>query len=322
MTPTAPTANEPAPLSSKLSPEVRAALQPAPTLAEAETATRALARQHYENFSVVSSLLPKHLRQDFCNVYAFCRIADDLSDEIGDADESLDALDRFGEQTRECYRGNHVSAVFTALAGTIQRHDIPITPFLDLISAFEQDQRVRRYETFADVVDYCRRSANPVGHLVLYMCGYRDAERQQLSDFTCTALQLANFWQDVRRDLHDLDRIYIPAESMRRFGVSESQLRAGEANDAFREMMRFEVERTEQMFDEGEKLLPLLDGAVRRHVSLFGQGGRAVLAAIRRQNFDTLSRRPSISAWTKGRLILLALAGKAGVGFSSGRRSA
>src|SRR5204863_3970110 len=136
-------------------------------------------------------------------------------------------------------------------------------PFLDLIDAFEQDQRVRRYQTFADVLDYCRRSANPVGRIVLYVCGYRDEQRQQLSDLTCTALQLANFWQDVRRDIVDLDRIYVPAEDLRRFGVSEADLRRGiEANrggEAYAKLIEFEVNRTAKMFDDGDALLPQLD---------------------------------------------------------------
>ena len=195
-----------------------------------------------------------------------------------------------------------------ALRRTIDRHDIPIDPFLDLIDAFEQDQHVTRYETFEQLCDYCRRSANPVGRLVLYVCGYRDEERQRLSDFTCTALQLANFWQDVRRDLLDLHRIYVPRSSFEQFGVTEQQLRDGRAGDNFRRMIRFEVDRTEAMFAQGDGLLPLLDGSVRRHVALFGAGGRAVLHAIRRQEYDTLSRRPVLSTWQKGGLVARAAA--------------
>jgi squalene synthase HpnC len=297
---------------------VAAALEPVRTVEQAEQLTRDLAHHHYENFSVVSALLPRHLRQDFCNVYAFCRIADDLGDEVPDSDIALQYLARFREQTHACYRGECTSAVFTALSLTITRHDIPIQPFLDLIDAFEQDQRVRRYPTFDDVLDYCRRSANPVGRIVLYVCGYRDEERQQLSDFTCTALQLANFWQDVRRDIVDLDRIYLPLESLQRFGVSEDQLRDGRFDSRYREMLKFEVDRTVAMFDDGEKLLPLLDPSVRGQIGLFGQGGRAILQAIRRQDYDTLTSRPTLSAWQKGRLVLSALAAK----LTSRRRAA
>ena len=286
---------------------VRAAFAPPASLEAAQLYTRQLALGHYENFSVVSLLLPKRLRQDFCNVYAFCRTADDLSDEIADRSASLEYLGQFKEHTRACFQGQPMSPLFVALSATIERHQIPIDSFLDLIDAFEQDQRMDRYSDFPQLVDYCRRSADPVGRLVLYMCGYRDPDRQRLSDRTCTALQLANFWQDVRRDIRERDRIYIPADSMRRFGVSEERIVKGRCDDNFRQLMKFEVDRTEAMFDEGEALLPMLDAPVRRHVTLFGQGGRAVLTAIRQQNYDTLTRRPVLSRWQKGTLIARAM---------------
>ncbi|HEY7091194.1 MAG TPA: squalene synthase HpnC [Tepidisphaeraceae bacterium] len=306
----------------RLPPAVRDGLSSAGSLRAAEEVAARLTREHYENFSVISWVLPRHLRQDFCNIYAFCRVADDLSDEVHAPEVSLDLLDRFREQTRACYAGENCNAVFTALSGTIQRHDIPIDPFLDLISAFEQDQRVRRYETFEDLLGYCRGSANPVGRLVLYVCGYRDVERQRLSDFTCTALQLTNFWQDVRRDLADLGRIYLPLESMRRFAVTEQQLHDVRCDDNYRALIRFEVNRAEGMFDEGEKLLPLLDSSVRPQISLFGRGGRAILQAIRDQNYDTLTHRPVLSRWQKGRLLLSALMAPLGSRHGNGRASA
>lgn len=286
---------------------VRTAFAPACPPDVAERYTRRLALGHYENFSVVSFLLPRHLRQDFSNVYAFCRTADDLGDEVPDRAQALEYLGRFREYTYACHEGRGLSPLFVALAQTIERHDIPIQPFLDLIDAFEQDQRVDRYRTFDQVIDYCRRSADPVGRLVLYMCGYRDPERQRLSDFTCTALQLANFWQDVRRDIVERDRIYIPQESMLKFGVTEKQIREGRCNDKFRRLIRFEVDRTEKLFDQGDELLALLDPSVRRHVALFGKGGRAVLKAIRRRNYDTLTRRPALSRWQKGKLVARAM---------------
>jgi squalene synthase HpnC len=282
---------------------IEMAFAPVTDPAAATAYTWQLAHEHYENFSVVSVLLPRSLRQDFCNVYAFCRIADDLGDEVGDRTESLRLLDRFRQETLALYAGQPRTLVFTALAETVRKYDIPQQPFLDLIDAFEQDQRVDRYDTFEQVVDYCRRSADPVGRLVLYMCGYRDDQRQQLSDRTCTALQLANFWQDVRRDIADRDRIYLPRETMQRFGVSEQQLRDGRCDDNYRACIRFEVERTEEMFGEGDALLPLLNETVRPQISLFGQGGRAILDAIRRQDYDTLTSRPSLSRWQKGRLV-------------------
>jgi squalene synthase HpnC len=294
-----------------LSEAVRAVLASPTDAAEAERRTRHLANVHYENFSVVSLLLPRHLRQDFCNIYAFCRVADDLGDELDNPAVSTAALGELRRQTLACREGQATSVLFIALGETMRRNEIPIEPFLDLIDAFQQDQRVSRYETFEQVVDYCRRSANPVGRLVLYLCDYRDEQRQQLSDQTCTALQLANFWQDVRRDLVDRDRIYLPAEDLRQFGVSEDDLRAGiQANrggDAYAKLIEFEVNRTARMFDEGDALLPLLDTAVRGQVALYGKGGRAVLDAIRSQNFDTLARRPSLGKRQKGRLILSAL---------------
>jgi squalene synthase HpnC len=288
------------------------ALAPAADLATAETITRQLAHQHYENFSVVSLLVPRRLRQDFSNIYAFCRTADDLGDELGSRELASRALARFRELTQACFTGDARAAVFVALAGTIQRHEIPIQPFLDLIDAFEQDQRVTRYDTFHQLADYCTRSANPVGRLVLHLFGYRDEERFRLSDFTCTALQLANFWQDVRRDLLDLDRIYLPRESMQKFGVTERQLaaqiRAGRCDEPARRLIEFEVHRTAELFDRGDALLPLLSASVRAHVQLFAAGGRAVLKAIRRRNFDTVSGRPSLGSRQKAGLIFKALA--------------
>lgn len=282
------------------------------SLEAAEGYTRRLACGHYENFSVVSLLLPKRLRQDFSNVYAFCRTADDMADEVGDSHRALALLARFREDTLACYRGQPRSAIFMALQRTIDRYDIPPEPFLDLIDAFEQDQRVGRYQSFEQLRDYCRRSADPVGRLVLYICGCRDAHRQELSDATCTALQLANFWQDVRPDLLQRDRIYIPLESMDRFGVTEANLRddiaSGRAGENFRRLMQFEVDRTASLFDQGDRLPPLLDRSVRRQVQLFSKGGRAVLAAIRRRGYDTLSGRPRLGTLTKARLILSTLA--------------
>jgi len=289
---------------------VKMAFARAPDVKSAEAFTRNLAYSHYENFSVVSALLPRRLRQDFCNIYAFCRIADDLGDEIPDRDQSLHMLGRFRQETEAMFAGRAGSLVFTALETTVQKYHVPMTPFLDLIGAFEQDQRINRYQTWDQLRDYCRRSADPVGRLVLYLAGYRDEQRQQLSDCTCTALQLANFWQDVRRDLADRNRIYLPRETMDRFNVTEDQLRQGRCDDAYRHAIAFEVDRTQALFDQGDALLPLLDDGIRPQVSLFGQGGKAILQAIRRQNFDTLTARPVLSKWQKGRLIFRAMAGR------------
>ena len=167
----------------------------------AQNYTRWLATHHYENFNVVSWLLPKELHQHFYNVYAYCRWADDLGDEIPDAQRALELLDWCEAELNACYQGQPSHPVFVALRETVVAKEIPKQPFADLLKAFRQDQTVKRYPTWDSVLKYCVYSANPVGRLVLYLCGYRDERRQLLSDATCTALQLANFWQDVSRDL-------------------------------------------------------------------------------------------------------------------------
>ena len=282
---------------------LRAAFEPVPDLAAAEAYTRSLTHSHYENFSVVSILLPQNLRQDFCNVYAFCRIADDLGDEIPDRAKSLQLLQQFRTQLLACFAGHSHTAVFAALAHTIARHDIPLQPFDDLLRAFEQDQSLSRYQNFPQLLDYCTKSADPVGRIVLYMCGYRDETRQRLSDHTCSALQLVNFWQDVRRDILERDRIYLPADDMARFGVTPDQLREGRISDNFRQLLRFQLERTEELFATGRTLLPLLAPAYRRQIALFGKGGLAICSAIRQQNFDTLTRRPRLGKIQKMSLL-------------------
>ena len=195
----------------------------APSLAEAQAYCERLAKGHYENFSVATWFLPAQLRQHFYNVYAYCRISDDLGDEVGNAQQSLELLDQWEAELNACYAGSPRHPVFVALAGTIQKFGIPQHEFSDLLTAFRRDQTVTRFEKFDDILGYCRYSANPVGHLVLYLGGYKDAERQQLSDYTCTALQLANFWQDVSVD-YAKGRIYLPLEDLRRFGVTEQNI--------------------------------------------------------------------------------------------------
>jgi squalene synthase HpnC len=288
----------------------------APSLEEAREYCRRLARSHYENFSVASWFLPKHLRQHFFNVYAYCRISDDLGDEVGDAAISLRLLDDWEAELNACYsddvRPRH--PVFVALAETVREFEIPKHEFSDLLTAFRQDQRLGRYETFTDLLGYCRNSANPVGHLVLYLCGYRDAERQQLSDYTCTALQIANFWQDVSRD-YEIGRIYLPLEDLRRFGVSEDTIRDGENSSSFCEMMRFEVARARQWFAQGLPLAGKVDGKLALDIELFSRGGQEILNAIEKQGYAVLGRRPSISKARK-----LALVAGAGLGSITRKR--
>ncbi len=225
---------------------------------EAERYTRWLATHHYENFHVVTFLLPRRLHQDFYNVYAFCRWADDLGDETGDSEESLRLLGWWRGELDAMYEGRASHPVFVALRGTAERHDLPKEPFTDLIRAFVQDQTVHRYLTYSELFGYCRYSANPVGRLVLYLCGYRDAGRQALSDATCTALQLANFWQDVAVDLQK-GRIYIPLEAIERHGYSVEALEARRETPEFRAVMKEVAGVARQLFVEGLPLARLVD---------------------------------------------------------------
>jgi squalene synthase HpnC len=280
-----------------------------PTLQEAREYCRRLARTHYENFSVASWFLPSRLKQHFFNVYAYCRISDDLGDEVGDHAASLALLDQWESELDACYEGNPRHPVFVALAATVRDCEIPKHEFADLLTAFRQDQSVPRYETFQDLLGYCRNSANPVGHLVLYVCGYRDAERQQLSDYTCTALQLANFWQDVSVD-YQKDRIYLPLEDLRRFGVSEEDIRQGRNTAEFCEMMRFEVTRAGEWFAQGMPLASKVDRELAIDIELFSRGGLEILNAIERQGYAVLGRRPAISKTRKLALVARAALGK------------
>lgn len=261
---------------------------------EARQYTRWLATHHYENFHVVSFLLPKHLHQHFYNVYAFCRWADDLGDEIGDPEESLRLLAWWRDELRAMYNGRPRHPVFAALKETIERFDIPIEPFDRLIQAFEQDQTVTRYQTFPDVFGYCVNSANPVGHLVLYLCGYRDPERQQLSDYTCTALQLANFWQDVTVDL-EKNRIYLPLELFRKHGYTEEDLFALKFDRRFQLIMRQAVAVAADLFQKGLPLIQKVDRRLALDLELFSRGGMKILQKIEHQDYNVLRRRPHIS---------------------------
>ena len=284
-----------------LPPEYAIPLQ-APGLSAAQEYCRRLARSHYENFSVASWFLPQPLRQHFFNVYAYCRISDDLGDEVGNQAASLQLLDQWESELHACYSGIPRHPVFVALAETVRRFEIPQQTFADLLTAFRQDQRVNRYETFADLLGYCRYSANPVGHLVLYVCGYRDAEHQALSDCTCTALQLANFWQDVSVD-YAKGRIYLPMEDLRRFHVSEQDIAAQRNTAEFCDLMRFEVDRARDWFERGLGLIEKVDRELAIDIELFSRGGQEVLNAIEAQGFNVLGRRPAISKARKLALV-------------------
>jgi squalene synthase HpnC len=311
----------------------------APSLAEAQAYCERLARTHYENFSVATWFLPQRLRPHFYSIYAYCRISDDLGDEVGDPQQALALLDEWERELEATYlsldgveqgwssRARSAASlraegesrdpygtdaagprhpVFIALRETIRACQIPQHEFSDLLKAFRQDQTVHRYETFDDLLGYCRNSANPVGHLVLYACGYGDAERQQLSDYTCTALQLANFWQDVSVDWQK-GRIYLPLEDMRRFGVGEREIAERRPTPEFLKLMKFEVERAREWFERGLPLVRRVDRDLGIDIELFSRGGQEILSAIEHQGFDVLRQRPAISKTRK--LWLVARAG-------------
>ena len=281
----------------------------APSLEEARAYCERLAKSHYENFSVATWFLPKRFRQHFYNVYAYCRISDDLGDEVGNPQQSLELLDQWEGQLNSCYAGSPRHPVFVALRETVEQCGIPKYEFSDLLIAFRQDQTVSRFETFDDVLGYCRYSANPVGHLVLYLCGYSDSGRQQLSDYTCTALQLANFWQDVFVD-YGKGRIYLPLEDLRRFGVTGDDIAQLRATPQFVAMMKFEVERAREWFERGLPLVKMVDRELAVDLELFSRGGQEILNAIERQGFDVLRSRPVISKPRKLMLVLRAAMGK------------
>jgi squalene synthase HpnC len=268
----------------------------------AQEYTRWLATSHYENFNVASWLLPKELHQHFYNVYAYCRWADDLGDEIPTRERALELLDWWETELDTCYQGRPNHPVFVALKETIVAKDVPKQPFADLLKAFRQDQVVKRYPTWDSMIDYCVYSANPVGRLVLYLCGYRDKARQELSDATCTALQLANFWQDVARDL-DIGRIYIPLDCAAAHGLSEKEIVEKKFDDRYVALMKDLIVRTRALFNEGLPLAKMVDGKVAIDLEMFSRGGMAVLDAIEGIGYDTLHVRPSVSKGKQVRLL-------------------
>jgi len=287
--------------------EIARELPPAGCTREAaEGYTRWLATHHYENFNVVSWLLPRRLHRHFYNLYAYCRWADDLGDEVTDAQRALQLIGWWEDELRRCYAGQPSHPVFIALAPTIRECDIPIGPFADLLTAFRQDQTVHRYATWDDVLGYCRYSANPVGRLVLFLCGYRDAERQRLSDFTCTALQLANFWQDVARDL-EKGRIYIPLDALAAHGLSEAEIVSRRFDARYAALMKDLIKRTRKLFQAGLPLAGRVEPELRVDIELFSRGGLAVLEAIEAIGYNTLEQRPALRRSTQARLLGRAL---------------
>jgi squalene synthase HpnC len=292
------------------------------SLAEAREYTRWLARRHYENFMVVSWLLPRRLHQAFFDVYCYCRWADDLGDEIGEPAAALELLDWWEEELDLAIAGRPRHPVLIALGRTMEEFSLPAQPFRDLLRAFRQDQTVDRYPDWESVLEYSRYSANPVGRIVLALSGYQDERRQRLADFTSTGLQLANFWQDVSLD-RQKGRVYIPRDCLSAHGLGEQDILTGRFDDRYRALMKDLVERTRRTFDQGLPLIPLVSPALRVDVELFNRGGRAVLDAIEAIGYNTLDFRPVVRRSTQMRLLGRALVRRwLGAGAGSAERAA
>lgn len=269
-----------------------------------------MARDHYENFPVGSLLAPKSRRRHVYSIYAFARTADDFADEGYDGETTaatrLERLDEWQKKLEDCCRGEADDPVFVALSATIRELGLPVKLFEDLLSAFRQDVTKSRYRDFDEVLDYCSRSANPVGRLILLLFDYRDEELHRMSDSICTGLQLANFWQDVSVDMLK-DRIYLPQDEMSRFGVTVDDLRTGAFSDRYAALMRFQVERTRGIFNRGRMLPKMVKGRLALELRLTWLGGMRILERIESLGYDTLRSRPVITLPDKVRLLMRSL---------------
>jgi hydroxysqualene synthase len=273
-----------------------------------------MARDHYENFPVGSLLIPRDKRKYVYSIYAFARTADDFADEgYGEAglDEAgrLAALDDWERRLEASYRGEANHPVFIALAETAKELRLPIRLFRDLLSAFKQDVTKRRYANFDEVLDYCARSANPIGSLILLLFGHHEERMHKLSDSICTGLQLTNFWQDVSIDIRK-DRIYLAQDEMADFGVSVDDLRDGRSSDRTAALLRLQVERTRKLFEDGRRLPGMVKGRLAFELRLTWLGGMRILRRIEEQGYDTLRARPVITKWDKIALLLQSLIGR------------
>ncbi len=280
------------------------------SVADAYAYCERMAREHYENFPVGSLLVPKSKRKHVYSIYAFARTADDFADEgyENGFDESarLSALDDWECKLEACFSGEAEHPVFIALAETAKELSLPRRLLRDLLSAFKQDVVKRRYDNFDEVVDYCTRSANPVGRLILLLFNYRDERLHRLSDEICTGLQLANFWQDVAVDIRK-DRVYLPLDEINRFGVSIDDLREGRFSDRYAALLKFQVERAKEFFGRGRLLPKLVNGRLAFELRLTWRGGMRILELIEEQGYDTLNARPRITTVDKVRLLFKAL---------------
>jgi len=288
-----------------------------PTLQEARLWCRELATSHYENFHVATWFLPAKVRPHFESIYAYCRVADDLGDEVADPAIATRLLEAWGSMLDECYdtpeRSMH--PVFVALHETVRECDLPRYLFADLLHAFRMDQIKTTHDTWEELLEYSHYSANPVGRLVLWVCGYREESVALLSDKVCTALQLANFWQDVVEDA-ERGRRYIPAEDMLRFGIDEGQIEGRVFTPEFRAMIQSLVVRTRKMLREGGAISRHVDRELAVTLDLFRKGGEAILDGITAQDFDVLRGRPVVSRTKKLSLLAGALVGKLRAGIT------
>lgn len=263
-----------------------------------------LAREHYENFPIASFLIPREKRPPVYAIYAFARIADDYADEAGlTTAERMDSLGEWEEQLIDAYRGHAHHPVFVALRETADRFEMPMELFHNLLKAFRSDVTTHRYETFDEVLAYCENSANPIGRLMLLLFNYRSEATMELSDFICTALQLTNFWQDVSVDL-EKDRVYIPMEDIREFGYSEEELLQRRHSQVFKDIMGYQVERTEQLFREGRPLLLQVGKDLRMELRLTWNGGMRILKKIEQADYNVLTCRPALSFYDKASLLI------------------
>jgi squalene synthase HpnC len=248
-----------------------------------------IARSHYENFTIASWLMPRRMRRHMHAIYAYARIADDFADE----ERSLSRLDDWERELDLAFEGTPQHPVMVAIADTVRRFDIPKEPFCDLLKAFRSDVEFKGFDTLEDLLGYARYSANPVGRLVLYLFGYRDTERQQLSDAVCSGLQLANFWQDIAIDFGK-GRIYLPRRDMEDFGVTPRDLQDGRMTPQFSTLMKHEIARAREMLMSGETLSRMVDWRLGRDVLMFAGGGLAILRAIERIGYDVFRSRPEL----------------------------
>jgi squalene synthase HpnC len=275
------------------------------SLTQANTYCEQLAKSHYENFSVASFLVPRRLRQHFYNIYAYCRWSDDLADEVGDSAKSRELLNWWQGLLTDCYAGKVRHPVFVALRSTLDQYPIPIEPFANLLSAFLQDQSVSRYADDATLMDYCNRSANPVGRIILALAKVDDPQCLVWSDHICTGLQRANFCQDVKRDAL-IDRIYLPQSRWQQFSLDEPEILAGVATSNLKACLQAWVNDTRQLFYAGRPLLKAVPRWLGRDLQLFVRGGLAILDAIEKNKFDVWSKRIELNRWSKLRIVAMA----------------